>query len=222
MTQQPINILIIEDHYMIIDGFKSMLSMVSGTRIGRISAVNNCEQAYTLLATVRKNKFDVVFLDWNLPVFAAKNLYDGGDLVPLIKIHSPNAKLIILTSHIEAITLYNIMHKVRPDALLCKVDFMREDFPDIYRRIWQGELFLSRTAAEQVKQITSRALYLDNYNREIISLLAKGVKTKNLPQYLPLSISAINKRKAQIKDYFILGKGDDEDIVEAAKRNGLI
>lgn len=67
-----------------------------------------------------------------------------------------------------------------------------------------------------------KEVYLDTTNRRIISLLAKGIKTKNLPIHLNLSISAIDKRKAQIKEIFNIEKGTDEDILREAKKNDFI
>ena len=86
----------------------------------------------------------------------------------------------------------------------------------------KGGTYYSPTVKKGIKEITSKDLYLDNYNRQIIFLLSKGVKSKSLPNYLPLSMSAIDKRKAQIKDYFLIEKGNDEDIIREAKKLDLI
>lgn len=215
------HILIIEDHHLMVEGYKNMFSL-SDENVWEITSVRNCEEAFKLLTKVSKSKYDFVFLDWNLPAFEEKKLQNGGDLISLIESHSSDSKLVVFTSHTDAITLYQIIQKARPNALLCKIDFMLEDFPILYAKLIKGEIYYSRTVQEQLKQITSRTTYLDNYNRQIILLLSKGVKTKNMPLYLPLSISAIDKRKAQIKDYFLLEKGNDEDIIREAKRNNLI
>ena len=63
---------------------------------------------------------------------------------------------------------------------------------------------------------------MDNYNRQIIILLSQGVKTKNLPDLLYLSKSAIDKRKAIIKQLLGIDKGNDEDILKEARKQGLI
>lgn len=215
-----INVLIIEDHPLMVDGYKSML-VSSDISFQKIVNVNTSEAAYNLLQNTSES-FDLVFLDWNLPAFELQKIHNGGDLVCHINMHSPNSKIIIFTSHVEAILLYQIKKEIRPHALICKVDFTSDDFSVVYRKILNGECFYSSTVTEQVKRITLREKYLDNYNRQIILLLSKGIKTKNLPQYLPLSISTIDKRKAYIKDYFLLGKGNDEEIIKAAKDAGLI
>ena len=75
---------------------------------------------------------------------------------------------------------------------------------------------------ENIAELHEKSAFLDENNRKLITLLAEGVKTKNLPQRMNLSISAIDKRKAQIKFYFKIEKGSDEDIIREAKKHGLI
>jgi DNA-binding NarL/FixJ family response regulator len=218
---QALKILIIEDHHLMVEGYKQMLSY-ERKHSDNIIVANNCETAFNILKDSKSAQFDLVFLDWSLPSYENEKLYDGGDLVKRIRLHSPFSNLIILTSHTEAFVLYRITKEINPNALLCKIDFMIEDFSLIYRKIMLGELFYSKTVTEQLRKITSHPGYLDNLNRQIITLLSKGIKTKNLPQYLPLSISAIDKRKSHIKDYFLINNGNDEDIIRAAKKAGLL
>jgi len=63
---------------------------------------------------------------------------------------------------------------------------------------------------------------MDNYNRQILLLLSQGVKTKSIPDLLNLSISAINKRKAILKQIFGIDKGTDEDILKEARKQGYL
>jgi hypothetical protein len=53
-------------------------------------------------------------------------------------------------------------------------------------------------------------------------LISQGVKTVNLPNYIPLSMSAIEKRKANIKDQLLKEKGSDKDLIEIAKKLGFL
>jgi DNA-binding NarL/FixJ family response regulator len=86
----------------------------------------------------------------------------------------------------------------------------------------KGETYHSETVKESIRDLLSKEEYLDFYNRQIIMLLSQGIKTKNIPEHLNLSQSTVEKRKVQIKDYFCIEKGTDEDIVREAKRMGFI
>jgi hypothetical protein len=53
-------------------------------------------------------------------------------------------------------------------------------------------------------------------------LIADGVKTINIPDFVPLSMSSIEKRKVNIKAQLINGTGNDKELIHSAKRLGLI
>ncbi|CAM3466811.1 hypothetical protein FLLO111716_12500 [Flavobacterium longum] len=214
-------VLVVEDHDLFVQGYLRMFEMMNAP-VQTVDVAKNCKEGRLLLTTKPTKPYDFIFLDWSIPPDEHANLYNGGDLITPIKAHSPMGKLLVLTSHVEAIFLYNLYKDFSPDALICKVDFKVEDFKDVYDAMSGNENYFSQTARAQIKKISAKENYLDNYNRQIILLLSKGMMTKNLHEVLPLSVSAIDKRKAQIKDYFLLNKGSDEEIILAARKEGLI
>jgi two-component system response regulator NreC len=221
--QKKLKILMVDDHPSMIEGYKIILSYNNlGLEI-ETTAAYNCESAYKII-TNKSNKdyFDLVFLDYSLPSYEEMRLKSGQDLAILIKTHLPNAKIVILTSHTEAILLYDIISSVEPNGLLVKSDFSAEELLSAFDKIMKGEIYHSITVKHNLKEMFSQKNILDKQNRQIISLLAQGIKTKNLPNYLNISISAIEKRKVNIRYYFNLQKGNDEDIVREAKKLGLI
>src|SRR5690606_36814706 len=203
---EQLNILIIEDHHLIIEGYRSLLNNDGLGLNVTITQLNTCEAAFQFLTTRTKTVFDIVFLDWGLPLYERQKIFNGGHLVKYIIKHSPNAKIVVLTSHVEAFTLYQIIKEVRPAALLTKSEFSSDNVKPLFEAVFANETFYSNEVIRQINTLTSQEIYLDNFNRQIIIFLSQGVKTKNIPQYLPLSLSAIDKRKVQIKDYFLMCK----------------
>ena len=63
---------------------------------------------------------------------------------------------------------------------------------------------------------------LDQVNKKIIYYLAKGIKTKDLPTRVHLSLNAIEKRKAEIINIFGLEKASVAEILKEAKNRGFI
>ncbi|WP_395058099.1 response regulator [Flavobacterium sp.] len=221
--QKKLKILMIDDHPSMIEGYKIILSYNNlGLEI-ETTAAYNCEVAYKII-TNKFNKiyFDLVFLDYSLPPYEEKNIKSGQDLAKLIKIHLPNTKIVMLTSHTESILLYDIISKIEPNGLLVKSDFSAEELLSAFDKIMEGEIYHSITVKHNLKEMFSQKKILDQQNRKIISLLVQGIKTKNLPSYLNISMSAIEKRKVNIRCYFNLEKGSDEDIIREAKKSGLV
>ena len=217
--RETIKILIVDDHPAMIEGYKSILAL--SKHDCEITAAFNCESAYQIVSN-QKSTFDVFLLDVVLPAYEIQNLDSGEDLGVLIKKRFPESKIIMLTSHADSFTLYSLIRKVSPNGLLVKSDFVPEELLTAVDCVLEEETYYSQTAKHCLKIMQLKEVYLDTTNRRIISLLAKGIKTKNLPTHLNLSISAIDKRKAQIKEIFNIEKGTDEDILRESKKNGFI
>ena len=223
MNKTDLHILMIDDHPSMIEGYKSILSFNDlGLRIITTPAYN-CESAYNIIdKTSVSEAFDFAFVDLSLPPYLEKNIKSGEDLALLIKNKFPNCKIVILTSHAEAFILDAIQKNIAPNGLLVKSDFTADEFLLAFEKIYNNHFYTSRTVVENIAELHEKSAFLDENNRKLITLLAEGVKTKNLPQRMNLSISAIDKRKAQIKYFFKIEKGSDEDIIREAKKHGLI
>lgn len=216
-----LSVLMVDDHPPIIEGYKSILSFNTFGYQLNTTAVYNCETAYNVITT-SKQFFDIVFLDLTLPPYTEKRLNSGEDLIPIVKRYHPNAKIVILTSHSESIVLFKILNDHKPEGLLIKSDFQSEELLTSFDTIIKGNSYYSRTVLKHQISWEEKNKVMDNYNRQILLLLSKGVKTKNIPDLLHLSKSAIDKRKAIIKQIFGIDKGTDEDILNEARKQGLI
>ena len=218
-----IHVLMIDDHPSQIEGYRTILEYnQSGHQID-VTAAYSCRTAYSIISDpINATRFDIVFLDYSLPPYPEQNIKTGLDLATLLKKNMPETKIVILTSHSEAFLLYNIIKSAEPAGLLVKCDFNADDLLLAFDKVLNEETCYSETVKAGLKELLSREQYLDRYNRQIIVLLAQGIKTKHIPNHLNLSISAVEKRKVQIKEYLGIDKGSDEDIVYEAKRLGFI
>ncbi len=213
----------IDDHPSQIEGYKAILHFIDDRYEIEIAVAHCCKTAYGMITSpLNRNKFQLVFLDLGLPAFPEKSIHSGEDLAVLIREKWPETKIMLLTAYSEAIVLYNIIRKTDPEGILVKSDFTGDILLSALDKILKGEKYHTETARNGLKSLISRELYLDRVNREIIMLLAKGLKTKKMMEILGMSRSGIEKRKQFIKDYMCVTKGNDNDIVTEAKRLGLI
>ena len=216
-----LNVLMIDDHRSIIEGYKSILAFNSGGYVLNTTAAHSCEEAFKIITTT-KVRYDLVMVDYTMPPFPEQNLHSGEDLVPLIKKYFPGTKIMMLTSHSQSLLLFRLLKNCNPEGLLVKSDFRAEDLLEAFDAVISGEIYHTSTIVNLKKEISNAPKILDSYNRQIIMLLADGIQTKNLPDILNLSKSAIDKRKAIIKEFFDIEKGTDEDIIRAARKQGYI
>lgn len=218
---ERLKVLMIDDHPSQIEGYKSILSCEEPAVEIQTTAYYSCQTAFAALNT-SDIYFDVVFLDRNMPPCPESGIKSGEDLGIFIKKRWPDCRLVVITSHCEAFILYNILKRLTPLGLLVKSDFDPQELRDAFKRYILGETYHSITVTDIIKKILSKESYLDTFNRQIILCLSQGIKTKHLPVHLNMSLSAIEKRKAQIKDYLCIDKGNDDDIVAAARRQGYV
>lgn len=214
-------VLIIDDHTPIIEGYKSILSFNEQNLIINFHEARDSETAYDIIKS-KNILFDIILLDLSLPSYDKMKINSGEDLIPYMRQHQPQSKIIIVTSHTEQFILYKIYKKVRPEGILIKSDFTPAEFLTAFSEIIDGKEYYTSTIKEAVKKLNSADFYLDSIDMQIITLISQGIMSKSMADYLPIGKSAIDKRKQKIKDFFQLERGSDEDIIRQAKKQNLI
>lgn len=218
-----VKILFVDDHPSQILGYKTILAYNTRNLAIEATECYNCKDAFSILTdTLNPPNFDLVFLDRSMPAYEEGGIFSGEDLAVLLKKSNPDAKIVILTSHAESFIVYDIVKKVNPTGLLIKSDFSADELLSAFNMILDGETYHSEIVRKAIKELLSREDYLDSINRQIIMLISQGFKTKTIAGEINLTESAVEKRKAKIKDYFCIDKGNDEDIIREAKKLGFI
>lgn len=220
-----LNILIVDDHPMTVDSYVNLL-FYSDLNFGKLNFIksHNCEDAYKKIIFYLKQNLSIDFalLDISLPAYKELNINSGIDLALLIREKFKACKVVLLTMHSEPLTVDKIIKGIKPEGFISKSDINFELFPGICKKILDGDIFKSTTIIESQRELFKKNINWDNHDNQILILISQGVRTVNLPNYIPLSMSAIEKRKANIKDQLLKGKGSDKDLVEKAKKLGLL
>ena len=217
------NILLVDDHPAILNGYISVLGFnEKGIELSPTFCYN-CEDAYNAITQPEHaNFFDFILLDRSLPSFHEKNIKSGEDLAILAREYQPKAKIVMLTAHAETFIIYDIIHKTKPNGLIIKSDATGDVLLEAFHDIIEGKTYYSTTVTENMKDLLTREDYLDSINRQIIVLLAQGFKNKTIATQLGLSDSTVEKRKSKIKDFFLINKSTDEELITEAKKQGFI
>jgi len=117
-----INVLIIDDHQLIIDAFKNALSFVKKSLENiefKIDDAKNCETAFNKIITASKEKgIDLIYLDIRLPPSLDNKIFSGEDLGIKINEYLPSSKIIVCTDYNDNLRLNNIIKTINPDGFL--------------------------------------------------------------------------------------------------------
>jgi len=218
-----VKILMVDDHQLMIEGYKAMLALNKEQHTVEVTTANTCEEAYNIISDAKyTNYFDLVFLDYSIPSYPEKKILNGEDLGILIRKQMPTTKIIMLTAHFDAIRLYNVVKKINPNGLLIKSDFKPPQLLEAFETVLRGELYMTSTAKEKLKEPLFTQGLLDSEDRKIIELLSQGLQIKSIADKMNVSEDKIKKRKSKIKDLLGIEKGGDEDILRECRALGLL
>lgn len=221
---QELKILMVDDHPIIIEGYMNVLMATkTDDQELNIDTANNCDMAEIMITRASKNQhYDICFFDISLPPSEDGRYTSGEDLAVLAKTVMPKTKVVILTMFNESFRIHNIIREINPDGFLIKSDLTSMELADAFQHILKSPPYYSSTVHNYVKNTLTSEIYVDDINRKILYLLSQGIKTKSLLDHIPLSMSAIEKRKKQLKMLFSVEDGKDESLLEMAKDKGFI
>ncbi len=216
------NILIVDDHPFIIQGYKNAITRYNPDEYEfDISQAKDCESAYTIITDTNIQPFDIAFLDISMPSYEEKFLYSGEDLAKLISEHMPNCKIILLTMFTEFLKIKTIISKINPNGLVIKNDLTFDELLVAFDTVIKNEVYYSKSILEMLES-HDNSIEIDLFDKQILFHLSKGTKAADIPQYIPISLNAIELRKSNLKELLQLTEGHDADLVREARNKGLI
>ncbi len=214
----------VDDHPIIIEGYQNVLMATKDDEQTLLmDTANNCDTAVIMIERAAKSTpYDVCFFDISLPASEDGRYTSGEDLALLAKKLIPNAKVVILTMFNESFRIHNIIKEIDPDGFLIKSDLTSMELADAFQYILKSPPYYSTTVNNYIKKTFSSEIYVDDINRKILHLLSQGIKTRSLSEHIPLSTSALEKRKKQLKLLFSVPDGKDETLLEEARDKGYL
>lgn len=222
--EERYKILMVDDHPMIIEGYQNtLLATKKEHQHLDIDIANTCDVANDLIKRSASDvPYDICFFDIKLPPSSDGLITSGEDLAKVARLYLPNAKVVILTMFNESYRIHNIIKEIQPEGLLIKSDLTSSELAEAFQLILDNPPYYSSTVKGFVNTTMSSDIHLDDINRKILHLLSQGVKTKSLKEYIDLSMSAIEKRKKQLKMLFDVEDGKDESLLNEAREKGFL
>lgn len=217
-------ILIVDDHPINVDGYQALLSNIESNKKAEYLLAFDCKQTYNTIIkyNLEEKTIDFAFIDISLPAYEEKKMFSGSDIALLIRKVLPDCKIVIISMHKEPNWVNQIFKSINPEGFIAKSDINYKCFPEIFKSIENNEIHLSQSIVSAQKILIQKNINWDNYDSKILQLIADGIKTINLPKFIPLSLSAIEKRKSNIKKQLVLEDATDKDLIDSAKKLGFI
>ena len=219
------NLLIVDDHPLTCTGYKLLLenkSQENGSKTYKTDTAFNFKEAVN--KTLKKNTipYDIVILDIQMPAYEEEKIFSGEDLGLRLKKQNPKIKLMVITNLSNNHKLYNIFKNLNPEAILIKSDIDEHIFIKAIENVINNKTFYSFKFNDLIRKQFTTNYTLDTVDREILYFLSIGIKTKDLPNKVYLSISGIEKRKRILRAYFNIDATSDLELLIAAKEKGFL
>lgn len=215
----PTQILVVDDHQLILDGLKSTFNSIPETNV--VAEASNGEQAIKIVNTL---KIDLVIMDVDMPVM------NGMEATIQLKKSHPGLKIIILTMHDEPSLVKRIM-EIGADGFMLKNSDM-EDFKKGVLEVLKGKKYFSedilKAANNELNNSTqfnlkpSDALLLSQLTEreiEILGMIAEGLSNKEIGEKIFVSHRTVDTHRTNL-----MRKLDIHNIaglIRFAIRNGL-
>lgn len=222
LTRLNQKILIVDDHPFIIQGYKNAITRYKPEKYEyTISEAKDCESAYNIIVDPATDAFDIAFLDISMPTYEDKSIYSGEDIAKLILEHMPNCKIILLTMFTEFLKIKTIIKNINPHGLVIKNDLTFDELLFAFDKVIKNDIYYSQSVLQMLES-QDHSIEIDLFDKQILFHLSKGTKANDIPQYIPISLNAIEARKLNLKELLKLTQGTDLDLVREARKMGLL
>jgi DNA-binding NarL/FixJ family response regulator len=183
-----IRLLIADDHQIVRDGLRQILSAQSDFEVAA-----ECADGDEALARVRAGEFDLAVVDMSMPGLS------GIDLVKRLKLEKPGLRVLVLSMHGEAQYAARAL-KAGASGYLTK-DSASAMLVGAIRKIAAGGVHISETAAAGlIGGVTADSPHtrLSDREFEVFRLLVAGSSPTEIADQLRLSVKTVSTHKTRL------------------------
>lgn len=193
------SIFIVDDHYMVIEGIRSLLQNEKG-----IEWAGHAMNADSCLAFLKQKQPDVILMDINLPDKS------GIDLCAEVKKSYPSVFIIGLSTFNQQSFIRRMMDNGASGYLLKNAT--QEELLGGIRTVMKGKLYLSDEAAVSLQSSSSGVPVLTRREKEVLALIADGMTNSEIAARLFVSVATVDTHRKNL-----LAKFDARNIAMLVK-----
>jgi DNA-binding NarL/FixJ family response regulator len=219
---QKINVLIVDDHPFIIQGYKNVIKLFPNKDIEfTFFEAIDCKSGYEAVVNAEV-QYDIAFLDVSMPTYEEMNINTGEDIAKLLMKEMPECKIALLTMHSESLKVQSIIDEINPLGLVIKNDLGFESMILALTTILKGDIYYSDSVIKFLNNQQKEKVYVDVIDRQILLYLSKGINYDDIPLYITISSSSVKTRKENIKELLGIKGCSDDELAAIAKDRGML
>ncbi len=181
-----IKVFITDDHYMIVEGIRSLLQNEDG-----LEWTGHAMNAASCLAFLQTHQPDVILMDINLPDKS------GIDLCKEVKVMYPLIHIIGLSSFNQQSFIQKMLDNGASGYVLKNAT--REELVEAIEMVMQGDKFLSYEAASTVKRNDDAKIpIITRREKEVLVLIADGMTNTQIADKLFISTTTVDTHRKNL------------------------
>jgi two-component system NarL family response regulator len=206
VTRESIPVLIVEDHHVVRQGLVALLNVVDGLEV-----VGEAADGVEAIAQFRKHLPDITLIELRLPRMS------GVDVIQRIRMESPNARLIVLTTYDGDEDIYRALQAGARAYLLKGMN--SEELITTIRAVHAGKSHIPPAIAEKLaERVGTEELTPREF--DVLEQIVHGKSNKEIATELEISEATV---KTHINSLLSkLGVTDRTQAATAAILRGIV
>jgi DNA-binding NarL/FixJ family response regulator len=178
-------IFIVDDHYMVIEGIRSLLQNEKS-----IEWMGHAMNAASCLAFLNKQLPDVILMDINLPDIS------GIDLCKEVKTKYPSVFIIGLSTFNQQSFIQKMMDNGASGYVLKNAT--QEELTSAIETVMKGKTYLSEEASNTLRKENGASIVLTRREKEVLELIADGMTNAEIAQKLFVSVTTVDTHRKNL------------------------
>lgn len=181
-----IKVFIVDDHYMVIEGIRSLLQNEKD-----IEWIGHASNAVSCIAFLHQQLPDVILMDINLPDKS------GIDLCKEVREKYPSVFVIGLSTFNQQSFIQKMMEHGASGYVLKNAT--QEELMEAIHTVAQGKTYFSHEAAQSLRKNTSGEIpILTRREKEVLELIADGHTNNEIAAKLFISVTTVDTHRKNL------------------------
>jgi len=181
-----IKVFIVDDHYMVIEGIRSLLQNEKD-----IEWVGHASNAASCLAFLQKQQPDVILMDINLPDKS------GIDLCKEVIGKYPSIFIVGLSTFNQQSFIQKMMDNGASGYVLKNAT--QEELMEAVQSVMKGKTYLSEEASQVLRKNADADIpVLTRREKEVLELIADGLTNNEIAQKLFISVATVDTHRKNL------------------------
>ncbi|MEL6917290.1 MAG: histidine kinase [Bacteroidota bacterium] len=221
---ETIRILAVDDHEMTTIGYKFILEDAPFEQYTiHVDTAKSFDTGKRKIEEAAKSfKYDIILLDIQLSNSQELPIRTGEDLGIVAREVMPEAKIVFMSSFSDNYRINSILKSVDPEGYMVKSEIDQKSLEAMVNTVMTNPPYYTQKALAAIRKKMANDISLDENDKKLLYYLSIGTKTKDMVNFISLSLAGIENRKRHLKTLFGIDKQNDQALITEARNRGFI